>query len=98
MTGTPSTGLADTCTTPGHPWQGAEGPARTLAGQAVGPIDVKACRIRRHGRTVAWHRKKLCRRSALPPGFRGQMIRLHPDATTGTPTATLQLVRSFDIP
>ena len=34
---------------------------------------------------------------SLPP-VRGQIIRLHPDATNGAGTSTLQLVRSFDIP
>jgi hypothetical protein len=71
--------------------------ARWLAKQ-VGPTRVTACRIRRHRRTVACRRKKLRRKSALPPGFRGQMIRLHADTTTSTGSATLQLVRSFDIP
>jgi hypothetical protein len=60
---------------------------------------VKACRIRRHGRTVACHRKRLRRKSALPPGFRGQMIRLHADTTTSTRSAIEGLgddVRALD--
>ena len=85
-----------------HAWpirgKAPKGPlARWLAKQ-VGPTRVKACRIRRHGRTVACHRKRLRRKSALPPGFRGQMVRLKPDTTTTTGTSTLQLIRSFDIP
>jgi hypothetical protein len=71
--------------------------ARWLARQ-VGPTSIKRCRIRRHGRTVACHRKKLRRKSALPPGFRGQLTRIRTDATTSAGAATLQLVRSFDIP
>jgi hypothetical protein len=76
--------------------------ARWLARQ-VGPTRVKPCRVRRHGRTVACHRKKPRRRSALPPGFRGQIAglpatRLQSDGTTSTGSSTLQLVRSFDIP
>ncbi|HEV7175719.1 MAG TPA: hypothetical protein VGN29_09510, partial [Solirubrobacteraceae bacterium] len=43
-------------------------------------------------------RKKLRRKSALPPGFRGQMGRLKPDTTTTTGTSTMQLIRSFDVP
>ena len=85
-----------------HAWplrgKAPKGPlARWLAKQ-VGPTRVKPCRIRRHGRIVACRRKKLRRKSALPPGFRGQIVRLHPDATTTTTTTTLQLIRSFDIP
>src|ERR1700761_2973885 len=86
-----------------HAWplrgKAPKGPlARWLARQ-VGPTRVKACQIRRHGRTVACHRKKLRRKSVLPPGLGGQRVRLQPDATTTTTgTSTLQLIRSFDIP
>jgi len=85
-----------------HAWplrgKAPKGPlARWLAKQ-VGPTRVKPCRIRRHGRIAACRRKKIRGKSALPPGFRGQIVRLHPDATTTTTATTLQLIRSFDIP
>ncbi len=74
------------------------GVSQAVAAKSHKPTRVKVCRIRRHGRTVACHRKKLRRKSALPPGFRRTAGPAQAGHTTTTGTSTLQLIRSFDIP